>query len=206
MRILVACECSGIVREAFRKRGHDAWSCDIQETEIPGPHYQQDIFRVIDKGWDLMIGFPPCTYLSYVGNRHWNNFGREEKRREAMSFFLALYNSPIPRVCLENPLGYPCRVFRKPDQIIHPYFWGDSFKKRTCLWLKNLKPLSYAKEDTLFEKATACSIPKPLYFLSTTGKAINFVEGISGMNKNERQKARSRFWPGIAKAMAEQWG
>lgn len=150
MRVLTACECSGRVRDAFRSVGHDAWSCDIKPTEVDGPHYQQDVFEVIEKGWDLMIGFPPCTYMSYVGNRHWNKPGRKEKREEAFDFFMRLYNSPVPKICLENPLGYPCEAFRSQDQIVHPYYFGDNAHKRTAFWLKNLPMLIWSNEDTLF--------------------------------------------------------
>ena len=190
MRVLVACEFSGIVREAFAKRGHNAWSCDLLPTEIPGNHIQRDVLEILDDGWDLMIGHPPCTYLSYVGNRHWNKPGRAEKREEAMKFFMDLYNAPILKIAIENPYGEPCKVFRKPDQIIHPFYFGDDKMKKTCLWLKGLPPLAYLWGDK----------PKPLGYLKTTGKAIHWTEWVHG------GKVRSRFSPFIAKAMADQWG
>ena len=196
--MLVACEYSGRVRDAFIARGHDAMSCDLLPTDATGPHYQGDVFDIINDGWDLMIAHPPCTYLSYVGNRHWNNPGRAELRAEAMEFFMALINAPIAKICVENPLGEPSRVFRKYDQIIHPYYFGDPYQKRTCLWLKNLPPLTWNKDKAIK--------PEPLYKLKTNGKAINWVEGIKGMTAAERQKARSKTFPGIAKAIAHQYG
>ena len=199
MRILIACEYSGRVREAFRKLGHDAWSCDLLPSDDNSPyHIQGDVLQHLDEGWDMMIAHPPCTYLSFVGNRHWNNPGRAEKRAEAMEFFMSLANAPIDRICVENPLGEPSRAWRKYDQIIHPYYFGDAFQKRTCLWLKNLPLLTWDKD-----KATK---PKPLFYLKTTGKAINWTEGLKGMTAAERQKARNTTFQGIANAMAEQWG
>jgi len=208
MKVLIACEFSGIVREAFKAKGHDAWSCDLLPTEILGQHIRDDVLKHLNDGWDMMIAHPPCTYLSYVGMRHWNKPGRAEKRVEAMQFFMRFIRANIPRICVENPLGYPSQVFRAPDQIIHPYYFGDPFQKRTCLWLKGLLPLRYALRDNLFESATAVPKPEPLYILQGEkgkGKKIHWVEGIAGLSKVERQKARSRTFPGIARAMSEQW-
>ncbi len=207
MKVLVACEFSEIVREAFKKRGHDAWSCDLLPTEIPGQHIQGDVLKILNDGWDLMIAHPPCTYLSYVGMRHWYKIGRKEKRKAAMRFFLQLINAPIEKICVENPLGYPAQVYRAPDQIIQPYYFGESFQKRTCLWLKNLPPLVYRLEDELFGKKTSTDKPQPLYICKgekCKGKKIHWVEGIKGV-KN-RSKERSKTFQGIANAMAEQWG
>jgi len=205
MRILVACEYSGTVREAFKAKGHYAMSCDLLPTEIPGEHYQGDVFDIIGDGWDMMIAFPPCTYLSFVGLRHWNKPGRKENRDAAADFFMRLWNADIPKIAIENPLGHMSRVFRKPDQVIHPYYFGDPVKKRTCIWLKNIPKLTWSASDTLFQVKTSTDKPKPLYFLSTTGKPVNWVEGIKGCGK-DRSKERARFWPSIAQAMADQWG
>jgi len=202
MKILIACEFSGIVRDAFRKRGHDAWSCDILPTESDSTyHIQGDVLEILDQGWDMMIAHPPCTYLTYCANRVWNAPGRAELREEAMEFFLKLYSASIPRIAIENPLGYPNTVFRKPDQIIHPYYFGEPYQKKTCLWLKNLPLLDYSK--TIIEK------PAPLYICQgekSKGKPINWCEGSRNNNGVPRWKVRSRTFQGIANAMAEQWG
>ena len=208
LRVLVACEFSGIVRDAFAARGHDAWSCDLLPTERPGNHIQGDVLAVLDDGWDLMIAHPPCTYLSYVGMRHWNKPGRAEKRTEAMEFFMRFVNAPISKICIENPLGYPCQVYRVPDQIIHPYYFGEPMQKRICLWLKNLKPLIYRLEDDFFGPRTAVDKPQPMYICQgkkCKGKKIYWVEGIRSGSK-DRSHERSRFFVSIADAMAEQWG
>lgn len=202
MKVLVACEYSGTVRDAFIARGHDAMSCDLLPTDKPGPHYQGDVFDIINDGWDLMIAHPPCTYLTYAAIRHWNAPGRAELREVALKFFLDLYVADIPKIAVENPVGYVNTIWRKPDQIIHPYYFGDPFQKRTCLWLKNLPPLDYSK--------TKLPKPEPVYICKgekRKGKAINWVEGIGGSSKdNPRWKIRSTTFQGIADAMAEQWG
>ena len=206
VRVLVACEFSGTVRDAFARRGHDAWSCDLLPSESPGNHIQGDVLEVLGDGWDLMVAHPPCTYLSYVGNRHWNNPGRSELREDAMKFFMACINAPIPKICVENPLGYPSKVYRKPDQTIHPYYFGESVQKRICLWLKGLPLLEYRMDDDLFGKRTAVDKPEPMYICQgekCKGKKIHWVEGIRGVK--DRAHERSRFFVSIANAMAEQW-
>jgi len=207
VKVLIACEFSGIVRTEFAKLGHDAWSCDLLPTELPGQHIQGDVLDILNDGWDLMIAHPPCTYLSYVANRVWNKRGRKKKREKALEFFMALYNAPIDKICVENPVGYVNTVFRKPDQIIRPYYFGDSDLKRTCLWLKGLPKLLHIKESDLFYEKTYTKKPEPLYLCQgekSKGKKIYFTEGMKGF-KN-RAKARSRSFQGIAKAMATQWG
>ncbi len=205
MRVLVACEFSQIVTKAFRLKGHEAFSCDILPTEgNPEWHYQGDVFDIINDNWDLMIAHPPCTYLSYAGIAHWNKLGRKEKRDKAMEFFMALYNSKIPKICIENPKGEPMTVFRKPDQIIQPYYFGDPHIKTTCLWLKNLKPLQYVLEKNLFFEVTSCGKPNPIY-IDKKGKKRYFTDAISGFKK-DAQKLRSKTFQGIADAMADQWG
>src|SRR3990167_5240556 len=135
MKVLVACECSQVVCKSFRDKGHEAYSCDLLPTKgNPDWHIQDNVLRHLDEGWDLMIAHPDCTFLSYVGTRHWNKLGRENKRQEAFVFFMACVNAPIEKICVENPVGYPNIAYRKPDQIIHPYFFGEPFQKRTCLW------------------------------------------------------------------------
>ena len=142
MRVLVACEFSGIVREAFAERGHDAWSCDLLPTEIPGNHIQGDVLEILDQGWDMMIAHPPCTYLSYAAMGVWDKPGRMEKRQEAIGFVKSLWNSGIPRIAIENPLGELIK-WRQCDQIINPFDFGEPKRKRILLWLKNLPPLIF---------------------------------------------------------------
>ena len=137
--MLVACEFSGRVRDAFRARGHNATSCDLLPTESLGDHYQCDVLEVLDEGWDLMIAHPPCTYLSAAGTRWWK--GREKEQQEAAEFFMALINANIPKICVENPRGAMSRLYRMPDQRIQPWQFGHGETKETCLWLKNLPPL-----------------------------------------------------------------
>jgi hypothetical protein len=139
MRVLVACEYSGRVRDAFIARGHKAMSCDLLPTEAPGPHYQGDITDVLDKGWDLMIAHPPCTYLS-VSGMHWTTRGLRDPQltEDALNFVRLLMDAPIPRIAIENPVSVISSRIRKPDQIIHPWMFGDDASKKTCLWLKSL--------------------------------------------------------------------
>ena len=190
MRVLVACEFSGIVREAFKAHGHDSWSCDLLPTEIPGQHYQGDILNVIDCDWDLMIAHPPCTYLSSSG-LHWNKRipGRDDLTELAVEFALMLMELPIPKIALENPIGCLSTRIRKPDQIIQPWMFGEDASKATCLWVKGLpllQPTGIIKKDR-YANQTA-----------------------SGQNRlgpsPDRAKERSRTYKGIANAMAEQWG
>jgi hypothetical protein len=199
MKVLIACEESGTVREAFRKLGHDAWSCDIQESRDGSPnHYQQDIFQVVDKGWDLMIAHPPCTYLCVSGAR-WLNHpkypNRRQDREEALHFFLTLANANIDKIALENPIGYISTAWRKPDQIIHPWMFGDDASKATCLWLKNLPKLEPTKVIT------------PSKITTSSGKIYDkWWWESSILPAKERSKFRSKTFQGIADAMAEQWG
>jgi hypothetical protein len=194
MKILIACEFSGIVRDAFTRMGHIAVSCDLLPSESPGLHFQGDVLSILDNDWDMMIAHPPCTYLSYAANHCWNKPGRKELREDAMKFFMKLYNAPIPKIAIENPVGYPNTIFRKPDQIVRPYYFGEPIQKNICLWLKNLKPLLYDKDNAIK--------PKPIYTTKTgpkTGKAIHFAEA------NHGSHARSKFFVSVADAMANQW-
>lgn len=191
MRVLVACEYSGIVRDAFAAKGHDAWSCDILPTERPGNHFQCDVLEVLDNGWDLMIAHPPCTFMSNAGAKHLFaggqlNVARLEKAMVAKDFFMRLYNAPIDRICVENPV--PSKVIGLPQytQIIQPYYFGDMFQKKTCLWLKNLPKLTY--EPAVF---------KP----ESTRIAGNWFN----KGGKDRQKNRAKTFQGIADAMAAQW-
>lgn len=196
MRVLIGCEYSGIVRDSFLRRGHEAISCDILPTESPGPHYQGDVMDLINDGYDLAIFHPPCTYLSYAAGHCWNAPGRAEKREAAMRFFLALYNCKIPKVAIENPVGWPNSVFRKPNQIVRPWNFGEGVQKNICLWTRGLPPLHFWNHS-IFGK------PEPVYIRKTgprAGKGIHFAEA------NHGGKARSLFFKSIADVMAEQWG
>ena len=201
MKVLVACEFSGIVREAFRKRGHDAWSCDLLPTELDGNHIRGDILKVLDNGWDLMIAHPPCTYLTVTGNKWMKpEFAerfpdRKQQRLDAISFFLVLYSAPIERIAIENPVGIMSILLRKPDQYIHPYYFGEPHSKKTGYWLQNLPPLMPTE------------IVEPEFYIYKDGRRdpMWHVETMK-LPPQERMKARSRTYQGIADAMAEQWG
>ncbi|MBE6838180.1 MAG: hypothetical protein E7507_01370 [Ruminococcus sp.] len=194
MNILVACEESQAVTIELRKLGHIAFSCDVQECSGGHPewHIQGDVIPLLKYKWDMIIAFPPCTYLTFAGNRHLSAPGRLEKREEAARFFMRFVNAECNHIAIENPLGYMSSFYRKPDQIIHPYMFGDPFQKRTCLWLKNLPLL----EPTYF-------LPKPdAIYVDSKGKRRNWVETRSS---SDRQKIRSKTFPGIAEAMAFQF-
>ncbi|MFA5744330.1 MAG: DNA cytosine methyltransferase [Candidatus Nanoarchaeia archaeon] len=202
MKILIACEFSGIVRDAFCEAGHDAISCDLLPTKKPGSHYQGDVRDLLtdDYKWDMMIGHPPCTYLSVIGNAWLKKPGRLEKREEAFDFFMKLANANIPKICIENPVGYVNSHWRKPNQIIHPYYFGDARMKRTCLWLKGLPKLKY--EPGKYPK------PEAVYMLTSeknSGQRVNWCDSI-GKRNGEGWKIRSRTSVAIAEAMATQWG
>ena len=204
MRILIACEFSGIVRDAFAARGHDAWSCDLLPTERPGQHIEGDVLEVLGDGWDLMVAHPPCTYLTVAGNRWFNEsvYGkaaieRRELREKAVGFVNALWEAPIAKVAIENPVGYLSTMWAKADQIIQPWEFGDEESKRTALWLKMLYPLRRTKIVT----------PK-VYGYMKRGKHEGGPIYFHSMLRpgKDRAQDRSRFWPGIAEAMANQWG
>lgn len=145
MKVLIACEYSGIVRDAFIRYGHDAMSCDLLSTDISGPHYKGDVKDVINNNWDLMIAHPPCTHLSVSGARHFAIKKLDGRQQNAIDFFMMLVNSDIPKIAVENPICIMSTLYRKPDQIIHPWQFGHSESKATCLWLKNLPRLEYTK-------------------------------------------------------------
>lgn len=202
IRVLVACEYSGCVRDAFAAKGFVAWSCDFLESETPGNHYTGSVLDILDDGWDLLIAHPPCTYISYAATKYWNEKGRVFKRLKALELFAQLLEADIQHICIENPLGCADAVIRKHDQIIHPYYFGDEHLKRTCLWLKNLPKLEHRKQDDLFGIKTHTANPDPIY-VDKSGKKRYFTDAISGTNKGGHK--RSKSFPGIASAMAEQW-
>jgi hypothetical protein len=141
MRILVACERTGKVRDAFRVLGHDAISCDLKPSLRPGPHYQGDVRDIINTGFDLMVAHPPCTHLAVSGARHFEEKRRDGRQQQAIDFFMEMVNAPIPKIAIENPVGIMSTLYREPDQYIQPWQYGHGETKKTCLWLKNLPPL-----------------------------------------------------------------
>jgi hypothetical protein len=183
MKVLVACEYSGVVRDAFIAKGHDAMSCDLLPTESEGPHYQGDVCDVINYPWDLMIAHPPCTHLSVSGARHFKAKRMDGRQQSAVSFFMMLAKTDIPQIAIENPVCIMSSMWRKPEQIIHPWEYGHGETKATCLWLKNLPLL----------------------------QPTNIVEGRDDRIHKlppsaDRWKLRSTTYQGIATAMADQWG
>lgn len=227
MKILVACEESQAVTIELRNLGHESYSCDIIECSGGHPewHIKQDVLpllngycafttcdgvlhSVVDK-WDMIIAFPPCTYLTSAGTRHYSLkcnphekvIARIAEREKASKFFLTFANADCKKIAIENPVGYMNTHWRKPNQIIHPYYFGDSAEKRTCLWLKGLPNLV---------PTNMLSKPEPMYICQgekCKGKKIGWCEGMRNIKggQAERAKARSKTFPGIAKAMAEQW-
>lgn len=206
MRILVACEESQTITKELRSRGHMAFSCDLQECSGGHPewHFKRDVFEIINLGWDMMIAHPPCTYLS-VSGLHWNkrNPERAQKTEDALKFVQKLMDADIPKIAIENPVSCISSRIRKPDQIIQPYQFGDDASKKTCLWLKGLKPL----EHTDYIKPRIVEGKERWGNQRDDGQ--NFIldkKGvILGWNNEEIKKARSKTFPGIAKAIAEQW-
>lgn len=181
MKVLIACEFSGRVRESFKQKGHDVWSCDLLDSEIEGNHYKGDVMDIIDYGWDLMIAHPPCTHLAVSGARHFHRKKTEQK--EALEFVVKIMNANIEKIAIENPISIISTKIRKPDQIIQPWMFGHGETKSTCLWLKGLSKLT----------------------------PTNIVEGREAKvhkmpPSKDRWKNRSRTYQGIADAMAEQWG
>lgn len=183
MKALIACEYSGVVRDAFIAAGHDAMSCDLLPTDSPGPHYQGDVHDVLDYPWDLMVAHPPCTHLSVSGARHFADKRMDGRQQSAVAFFMMLARENIPQIAIENPVCIMSSLYRKPDQVLQPWMFGHGETKATCLWLKELPLL----------------------------KPTNIVEGrearIHRMPPSpDRWKLRSATFTGIADAMANQWG
>lgn len=183
LKILIACEYSGTVRDAFLKLGHDAMSCDLLPTDVPGPHYQGDIFDVLYDGWDMMIAHPPCTHLAVSGARHFAAKKASGVQDEALDFVRALLDAPIGKIALENPISIISSRIRKPDQIVQPWMFGHGETKATCLWLKNLPKL------------------KPTDIVDGREQRIHLLPP-----SPDRWKIRSKTYQGIADAIAQQWG
>lgn len=225
-KIFIGCEYSGTVAKAFLQKGYQVTTCDIIPSELEPQenyiHIQGDLLEVLENttpnSFDIAIFFPPCTYLTSAG-LHYCNIKKHKskavkriaKRKRAIDFFLKCLNANIAnKVAVENPIGYINAHIIKHTQIIYPYYFGDAEMKRTCLWLINLKPLAHFNTNTLFSNKTHCEKPKPTrVYINPQGKTkreyyINSVNMLK-LSKEQRAKERSRFWPGIAKAMADQW-
>ena len=203
MKILIACEFSGIVRSAFEKKGHDAWSCDLLLADDNGQHIQGDVLQHLNKGWDLMIAHPPCTYLSNAGARFLYptsgvlNKERYKKGLEAKDFFLKLLNANIEKIAVENPIS--SRIFKMPNftQEIQPYEFGHPYSKKTRLWLKGLSKL---KSTNIIDKKYIKT------FIPSNCSGFKHTNKNKGRSFPKNDKERSKFWTGIAEAMADQWG
>ena len=203
MRILVACEESQAVTKELRKLGHEAFSCDILECSGGRPewHLQQDVFEVIDQGWDMMIGFPPCTDLAVSGARHFERKRADGSQQRSIKFFMDLANAPIEKIALENPIGIMSTEWRKPDQIIQPWQFGDKAQKSTCLWLKGLPKLEHTdivEKGEFFEFTSKKGEKKrmPMWYYKALQEA---------KTPEQRRTLRSKTFKGIAEAMAKQW-
>jgi len=204
LRILVACEESQAVTKQFRALGHEAYSCDIlpESGGHPEWHLQQDVTKLLEQQWDLIIAFPPCTYLTVTGNRWFNveKYGdkalkRIEDRKDAINFFMLFANANADHVAIENPVGIMSTEWRKPNQIINPFQFGDPFEKKTCLWLKGLPELT----------ATNIVEPAPRKFFESGKSMPAWYAECWHLPSDERSKMRSKTFPGIAEAMAKQW-
>jgi len=193
MKVLIACEFSGIVRDAFIAKGHDAWSCDLLPTEKEGPHIQDNVLKHLEDGWDLMIAFPPCTHLAISG-AVWFKY-KQKEQAEALEFIRKLLNANINKIALENPVGVISTKIRKPDQIIQPFWFGHEAQKQTCLWLKNLPKLIPTN-----------IVDRGKIWVTKDGKKRGGAWTMCLPPSPDRWKIRSRTFQGIADAMAEQWG
>ena len=203
MKILVACEESQAVTKELRKLGHEAYSCDVLSCSGGHPewHIKKDVFEVINKNWDMMIAFPPCTHLAVSGARHFAQKIADGRQQQGIDFFMNLVNAPIDRIAIENPIGIMSSKYRKPDQIIQPWQFGDKAQKSTCLWLKNLKklePTDIVDKGEFIEFISKKGVKKrqPKWYFDALNKA---------KTPQERSTLRSKTFPGIAKAMAIQW-
>lgn len=195
-RVLVACEVYQTITEKFRNVGIEAYSCDIEPCcgGYPEWHLQQDVIPLLKEKWDMILAFPPCQYLTSAGNG-WKSHERDLLRKNAADFFMEFINADCKYISVENPVGYMNKAYRKPDQIVHPYYFGDPVVKRTCLWLKGLPKLEYDKNSVLKPIPTYCGV---------SGKFYYFVDSSQG-NFKKHKKYRSRTFDSIATAMVDQW-
>ena len=205
MRVLLACEESQAVCIEFRKLGHEAFSADLLDCSGPYPewHIKGDVLEIIEQGWDMMIAFPPCTHLAVSGARHFEKKRADGRQKDGINFFMKMINAPINKIVVENPIGIMSSEYRKPDQIIHPYYFGDPYSKATCLWLKGLNILHHVAEGSspLFPEYET-HVDKGEFVTFSSGKRMaKWYNEASGNGH-----LRSKTFPGIAKAMEEQWG
>jgi hypothetical protein len=211
MKVIIACEESQVVCVAFRKLGHEAFSCDLVDCSGGHPewHIQDDVLKHLNDGWDLMVAHPPCTYLSISGIR-WLHDSRYPNRVQdqinATKFFMNLVDAPINKIAIENPIGIMSRVYRKPDQIIQPYYFGDKARKTTCLWLKNLNPLFHLDRPNLFGEHITHVDDGGIVITKSKRKWSRWFYETSLLPYEIRGRMRSKTFNGIAQAMAEQWG
>ncbi|KKM17299.1 hypothetical protein LCGC14_1677160 [marine sediment metagenome] len=205
MRVLIACEFSGRVRDAFLAKGHDAWSCDLLPTERMGPHIQGEVELVLEDGWDLMIAHPPCTHLCVAGARWWKEKQADGRQATAITFFISSAKAPIEHIALENPVGILSKAYRRPDQYIQPFWFGDSVQKKTGLWLKNLPLLT---PTNIVDRGMIYVDPRGNKHggVHTNRAKKAYSPRMLLPHTEERWKIRSRTFQGIAEAMANQWG
>jgi hypothetical protein len=237
IRILIACEESDEVRGRFEKLGFNAWSCDLQPNRNPNAkHFKGNVFDVINgyyeckcgnifeestgkygccgvsklHTWDAMIAFPPCTHLAVSGARHFEQKRKDGRQQQGIDFFMAMINAPIKRIAVENPMGIMSTIYKKPTQIIQPYYFGDEAQKTTCLWLKNLPPLYHNSMPNLFDDVvTHSGKGEMIEFISKKGvkkRQPKWYADALKLDTDERSKVRSKTFSGIAEAMANQWG
>ncbi len=209
MKILVACEESQTVTKFFRERGHEAFSCDIEPCSGGHPewHMQGDVTPILSEKWDMVIAFPPCTHLAVSGAAWFEQKRKDGRQQRGIDFFLQFARiKHIGKVAIENPIGIMSKIYRKPDQVIHPYYFGDPFSKSTCLWLNGLPRLFHAKEEDLFNKTITHTDKGESITYSSGVKMPKWYADAYKLPPKERAAIRSKTFPGIAKAMAEQWG
>jgi hypothetical protein len=208
VKILCACEESQSVTMAFREHGHQAYSCDLKPCSGGHPewHHQGDVRDILQGDWDMCIAFPECTHLAVSGAAHFEKKREDGRQQEGIDFFMLFTDLPhIPKTCIENPVGIMSSLYREPDQIVQPYYFGDQANKTTCFWLKGLPPLVHIPPGDMFDEATHCE-PDESITMGSGKKMSKWFYETSCLPQSERAHARSKFWPGISRAMAEQWG
>jgi len=209
MKVLLACEESQAVCKEFRRLGHEAYSADILPCSGGHPkwHIKGDVLSILNDGWDMMIAFPPCTHIAVSGAAWFEEKRKDGRQQEGIDFFMEMVNAQIEKIAIENPIGIMSNLYRKPDQVIHPYYFGDPYSKSTCLWLKNMPQLFHADVKDLFnDKITHVDKGEFIeYTDKKTGKVKRMAKWYNDARSGDHGHKRSKTFPGIAKAMAEQW-